>query len=63
MLSFDELKTNLNLLRVGSNLGLANIKASQIDALQSLVNSKFDQFTTKQEQLELAEKVKDILKN
>ncbi len=63
MLSFDELKTNLNLLRVGSNLGLANIKASQIDALQSLVNSKFDQFTTKQEQLELAEKVKNILKN
>ena len=38
MLSFDELKTNLNLLRVGSNLGLANVKASQIDALQSLVN-------------------------
>ncbi len=63
MLNYDELKTNLDLLRVGVNLGLTDIKQTQIDALQSLVDAKLDQFTTKQEQLDLAEKVKKILTN
>lgn len=63
MLSFDELKLNLDLLRVGVNLNIVDLKSTQIDALQSLVDSKLNQFTTKQEQLDLASKVKDILKN
>lgn len=63
MLNFDELKTDLDLLRVGVNLGLTDVKQSQIDALQSLVDAKLDQFTTKQEQLDLAKKVKQILTN
>ncbi len=62
LLSYDELKTNLDLLRVGSNLGIIDVKDKQIYALQALLDSKFDQFETKQEQLELANKVKEILK-
>ena len=62
MLSYDELKTNLDLLRVGANLGIVDIKEKQVNALQSLVDAKFDQFITKQEQLDLANKVKEILK-
>lgn len=62
LLGFDELKSNLDVLRVGANLQIVDLKPKQIEALQSLVDNKFDQFITKQEKLDLAKNVKEILK-
>lgn len=62
MLNFDELRSHLTSLRIGANLGIINTKQTQIDALQSIVDGKVGQFVTKQEQLDLAEKVTKILK-
>lgn len=62
LVGFDELKNNLTNIRIGVNLNILDVKPKQIDAMQALVDAKIDQFVTQQEKLDLAKKVKEILK-
>lgn len=62
ILSFDELKTLTNQLRIGLNLGYKEVKADKASELQKLILCKNSQFVSKSEMIDLAKKVKKILK-
>ncbi len=62
LLTYDELKKHISTLRLGLNLGLIDLNIKTINRLQELVNGKTMEFISKSELIDLAGKVKSILK-
>ena len=62
LLTYDELHNIIVNLRMGSNLGLINIKTETLNKLQTLVSNKLNEVVSQSELKELAKKTKEILK-
>ncbi len=62
IMPFDELKQLLAQLRIGLNLGFKEVGLNKINELQQLILNKNSQFVSKSELIDLATKVKKILK-
>lgn len=62
LLTYDELYNIIVNLRMGSNLGLVNIKTETLNKLQVLVTNKLNEIVSQGELKELALKSKEILK-
>ncbi len=61
LMSYDELKTHLNNLRTGLNLGLKDVSLAETLRLQELLRPNVE-FVSKSDLINLAKSVKDILK-
>ena len=62
LLTYDELYNIIVNLRMGTNLGLVDIKTEVLNKLQSLVTNKLNEIVSQTELKELAQKTKEILK-
>ncbi len=62
LLKYDELYNIIVNLRMGSNLGLVEIKTETINKLQMLISNKLNEIVSQSELKELAQKAKEILK-
>ncbi len=62
LLSKDELNNRISDIRLGVNLGYIDVKENKIVDLQHLVSNKSSEFVTRNELIDLASKVKKILK-
>ena len=62
LLKYDELYNIIVNLRMGSNLGLIDIKTEKLNTLQTLVSNKLNEIVSQSELKELAQKTKEILK-
>ncbi len=62
LLTYDELYNIIVNLRMGSNLGLVNIKSETLNKLQILVTNKLNEIVSQSELKELAKKAKETLK-
>lgn len=62
LLSGEELGKRLSDIRLGLNLGYIDLKDTTLNELQRLVSNKSSEYVSKSELVELAEKVKKILK-
>ncbi len=62
LMNYSELEGHIKNLRLGLNLGLTNITLDKINSLQQLCINRDSEFISKSEMLNLAKKVKEILK-
>lgn len=62
LMNYSELEGYIKNLRLGLNLGLTNITLDKINSLQQLCINRDSEFISKSEMLNLAKKVKEILK-
>ena len=62
LMNYSELKEYIKNLRLGLNLGLTSIPLDKINNLQQLCINKDSEFISKSEMLNLAKRVKEILK-
>ena len=62
LMNYSELERHIKNLRLGLNLGLTNITLDKINSLQQLCINRDSEFISKSEMLNLAKKVKEILK-
>lgn len=62
LMNYSELKEHIKNLRLGLNLGLTNIALDRINSLQQLCVNKDSEFISKSEMLNLAKRIKEILR-
>ena len=62
LMSAEELKTHLSILRTGLNLGISNTNLEQLNRIQKLILNKNNEIVSQSEMVELAKNVKNILK-
>lgn len=62
IMPFDELKQLVAQLRMGLNLGYKEVALNKVNELQQLILNKNSQFVSKSELIDLASKVKKVLK-
>lgn len=62
LMNYSELEGHIKNLRLGLNLGLTSITLDKINSLQQLCINRDSEFISKSEMLNLAKKVKEILK-
>lgn len=62
LLTYDELYNIIVNLRMGSNLGLIDIKTQTLNNLQTMVTNKLNEIVSQSELKELAKRTKEILK-
>ena len=62
LMNYSELERHIKNLRLGLNLGLTNITLDKINSLQQQCINKNSEFISKSEMLNLAKRVKEILK-
>ena len=62
LMNYSELERHIKNLRLGLNLGLTSITLDKINSLQQLCINRDSEFISKSEMLNLAKKVKEILK-